>query len=198
MRRLAVGQHVDVEGPLLARTRARVESCSVDGAVVLGLAAAPPHPVAAQPVTVAFTGPGGLFRVAGHATAVGGAPDLLRVAPAGELERVQRRDHVRADAVRPATVALAGGEHVDTWTLNVSAGGVLMAGPASLRVGDTVWVRLRLSDGHPPIAVEGRVARETREGFRAVRIEAILDADREMLVRFVFEREREARKTRNG
>jgi hypothetical protein len=197
MRRLTIGQHVDVEGSSLARTRARVEERDEE-AIVLGLAVVPPEPLRAQPVTIAFTAEGGLFRVAGDAEPADGARDLLRVLPAGELERLQRREHVRAEAVRPATVEFGPGEAIDTWTLNVSAGGVLLAGPARLRVGDSVWVRLRLRDGTPPIAVEGRVARETPEGFRAVRIEAILQQDREMLVRYVFQREREARRTRDG
>jgi hypothetical protein len=195
MKRLALGQHVQVEGASLPRTRARVESREGD-AVLLGLAVPPPAPLCAQPVTIAFTGHGGLFRIAGLGEPAGG--DLLRVIGAGELERHQRREHVRAPAVRPATVELEGGEAVETWTLNVSAGGVLLAGPARLRIGDTVWVQLRLRDDAPPIALSGRVARETAEGFRAVRIEAIVREDQEMLVRYVFEREREARRTRDG
>jgi PilZ domain len=192
VKRLAPGQRVTVEGPHSGRASLCVERVAVDGVVLAPLVPPERPALSREPVTVAFTAPGGVYRVAGVATPEPGGGDRLRVLAVGELEREQRREWARVDIVRPAAVE-AGDGTVATWTLNVSAGGLLLAGPGALRVGDTVWVRLRLHEEAPPITAQGRIARETVEGYKAVLIEEIRSQDRELVVRFVFDRERHAR-----
>ena len=86
----------------------------------------------------------------------------------------------------------------DAITRNVSGGGLLIAGAAGLRLGDSAWVAIDLEDGTPPIEVLVTVAREELDGTRGVRIASISSRDEQRLVRFSFDRERRARIVRDA
>jgi c-di-GMP-binding flagellar brake protein YcgR len=76
-----------------------------------------------------------------------------------------------------------------TYTLDVSGGGLLVAGIGPADDGDEVVVTVKLPD-REPLRVNGRVARRTAEGHAGLVLEDISDADREELVRWIFERQR--------
>jgi c-di-GMP-binding flagellar brake protein YcgR len=126
--------------------------------------------------------------------------DLLRVALAGDCERIQRREWVRVDAVVPVHVkvldepALGG----DTVTLNLSGGGVLLRDPWHLPLGLDVRLALVLPESEAPVGALGRVVREVAADQKGVRIDDMGRDDEERLVRFVRERERAALKMASG
>ncbi|HET6551820.1 MAG TPA: PilZ domain-containing protein, partial [Solirubrobacter sp.] len=68
-----------------------------------------------------------------------------------------RRRLTRAPIARPVVVRRDLGEQ-RTFALDVSSGGVLLAGPADLTVGEVLDVRVDLGE---PVGGRGRVVRET-------------------------------------
>jgi c-di-GMP-binding flagellar brake protein YcgR len=79
---------------------------------------------------------------------------------------------------------------VQSFTVDVSGGGLLLAGPDSLAIGDELSFRLTLTPGVTPVTGSGRVVRIDARGRRAVEFEKISDLDRRRLVRFIFECQR--------
>jgi c-di-GMP-binding flagellar brake protein YcgR len=150
--------------------------------------------------------------------AVGGQARVMRVGPAGEsglrfermtpadrelladfvLERgtaedtPHRRAYPRVAASRSVRVA-AGDPDVPpavTHTLDVSGGGMLLAGPAYLPVGARVWTSVDLEDGEPPIRAAGRIVREGAGGSRGMAFDQIAAHDRSRLVALCMPRRR--------
>jgi c-di-GMP-binding flagellar brake protein YcgR len=194
-----IKQHVSLVVPALEEGRplsARVEDVTEDS-ITLGLFVAPSWPeggVEGAAVQIEFTSPRGVHQLEGAVDAVAG--DLVRVR-AADTRVVQRRDDVRAEAMVPATLRVGGdgeGPRVGTYTLDVSGGGFLIAGPDALAVGDRAQIALRLPDDAEPVDVLVTVVRETERGLLGVRIDAISPADERRLVRFVFDRQRQARR----
>lgn len=125
--------------------------------------------------------------------------DLVRFRVLDTLEVVQRREHVRVRAARPVLVAVEDRPPIDTFAVDVSGGGMLLAGPDTLEPEDRVRFVLRVESGSPPIEGAGRVVRAADGGRRAIVFEGISGQDRERLIHFVFDRERAARRvTRDG
>ena len=126
---------------------------------------------------------------------------LVRVHPEGPEDVVQRRDYLRVDAyltvrARIADDAPAPAEPLETTTLNVSAGGMLLRDPFDLPPGTDLELEVELGpvpDGSS-IQMLGRVVRAEGPEVKGVRIVSIAPADRERLVRYVTAREREALK----
>jgi hypothetical protein len=82
-------------------------------------------------------------------------------------------------------LAVAGedpGAEQRTFAMDVGVGGLLLAGPSDLAVGEILDLRLDLDQ---PIGARARVVRETPDGMKGVAFEAIADADRDRLERFV-------------
>ena len=119
----------------------------------------------------------------------------------------QRRSYLRV----PATVPVAilgqpfGVAERDMWTVDVSAGGVLLGGLDAGGPGDRVRLRLVLPRGEPELA--GRViagaaiVRVTAQGLRAARLEVLAAEDRERIAAYVAGRQRvllEARREQGG
>jgi hypothetical protein len=151
-----------------------------------------PKSIDGTPATIEFPGRAGLYRASG--TVERGDAGALRFALTGALERIQRREWARAETTRPAQLRRmedGGDGAIDTWTLDLSAGGARLAGPKGLQIGDRIVLRIRLDDVRE-IAVEAvaEVARETEDGHIGVRIEEITETDRQQLVKFVFEQQR--------
>jgi hypothetical protein len=191
---LLPGQRLTLDAKGLGRRTATVERVEA-GRVLLALLTDEPLPRAIEgaAATIEFPGRAGLYR----ATGTIGLADrgFAHFHLTGTLERLQRREWARAEAVRPAKVEPVGDpEHaIETWTLDLSAGGVRLAGPKGLEVGTRIALRIRLDDQREVVVqATAEVARETDAGHVGVRIEEIAEADRERLVRFVFEQQRQA------
>jgi c-di-GMP-binding flagellar brake protein YcgR len=194
-----IKQHVSLVVPALGEGRplsARVEDVTEDS-ITLGLFAAPAWPdggVEGAAAHIEFTSPRGVHQLEGAVDAVAG--DLVRLAVT-EQRLVQRRDDVRVEAMVPVAVRRPeqGASRLATYTLDVSGGGFLIAGPDTLAVGERVQLALKLPDDpEPPLDVLVTVVRETGDGLRGVTIDAISPHDERRLVRFVFDRQRFARR----
>lgn len=175
---------------------ARVEAADSDH-LTLVLTAAPGE-LRDRTGVVEYTSPRGVHRLTGTIEP-DGSPDVVRVRREAD-DVVQRRDFARVDAALPVTVTVSdpirGAAH--TTSLNVSAGGLLVADPLGLPAGAAVEVKLELSAGSAPVLARGRILHEVGDGAKGVQIEQIAREDRERLVRFVIERERLARRIARG
>ncbi|HEY8638084.1 MAG TPA: PilZ domain-containing protein [Solirubrobacteraceae bacterium] len=100
--------------------------------------------------------------------------------PAGE-----RRSASRAAIVRPVLLRRGdpAAEPTRTFAVDISAAGIMLAGPADLTVGERTWMRVEL-DG-ATIDGEGVVVRETEQGYKGVRFETVAPADRSALVAYL-------------
>lgn len=122
-------------------------------------------------------------------------PDLLRIADPRSIEILQQREFVRVQTARP--VALSSPRdalHIETYTVDLSGSGFMLAGPDSLKVGYEISFRLSLGEDVLPIAGKGMVVRIDRRGRPAVAIDELSDLDRRRLVRFIFDCQRVERR----
>ncbi len=182
---------------------------TADGARALRLAPEPPigsrflHRRAANLVLDGEAPePGVLLAVPGRDGGVD--PERLQFLP--EALRSQRRDYVRVPATVPLSVLGTpfGVPEADLWTVDVSAGGVLVGGLDAGGPGDRLRLRLALPDettSQPPTALTAGAAivRVTTEGLRAVRLDLLDAVGRERIVAYVAARQRallQARKER--
>ncbi len=118
-------------------------------------------------------------------------PDLVRLVAPRSVEVLQEREFVRIRSARPVLVYGArNSPQVQSFTVDVSGGGLLLAGAGGLAVGDELSFRLTLTPGVTPVTGRGRVVRNDREGRSAVEFTSISDLDRRRLVRFIFECQR--------
>jgi hypothetical protein len=109
------------------------------------------------------------------------------------IEVEQRRRFVRVRVSRPVRLArTADGSVSHTFSLDLSGGGVLLAGP-DLKPGEHVSFHLRLEAGTEPIEGYARVVRAVGSGHPAITFDSIKPADRERLIHFIFDCERRAR-----
>lgn len=194
------GQGVSVELDGLGSHHARVDSVDGDEVRLVLLAREPLAPGPPLTATLEYTYERGVCRWAGTVERLGLAGlRFAAAAAAAEPERDQRREFVRVDLSRPAIVALGGprGPRLATWTVEVSAAGVLLAGSGA-GPDEVLWLSLRLGEGEEPIEVLGRLVRVTDEGHHAVRFDTIAAADRERLVRHLSEVQRRALRVRGG
>lgn len=161
-----------------------------------------------RPLTVAqlrdmvleCSGPRGRLRLRGEFTqADPGDPDVLRLTSPHSVEVLQERRYVRIEASRPVIVYTAAepgrsGERVESDTVDLSGGGMMLSNAHGLGVGEMLNFRLSLADGELPITGVARVVRADRNGRRAVNFEDISDLDRRRLVRFIFQIQRTERR----
>jgi hypothetical protein len=106
----------------------------------------------------------------------------------------QRRQHERAPAVLPVTVVPVHAELPPArgLTLDVSAGGVQLRGPARLASGSELLLHLELPNEDLPIPAKGEVVRASADGLIGVRLDSMREADRELVLRWVAEQGRRA------
>lgn len=111
----------------------------------------------------------------------------------------QRREHVRVAARVPGLVARRDGEHgpLHTYTLDVSGGGLLLAGAGPADLGAPVSVTVKLPD-RDPLVTDARIARRSDGGHVGLVFEGMDERDREALVRWIFERQRLERAAARG
>lgn len=123
-------------------------------------------------------------------------PDLVRMTSPRSIEVLQERSYVRIESARPVIVYTQGGSgaQIQSFTIDVSGGGFLLACPDTLKVGEEVRFRLTLTPGVIPITGTARVARITARGQAGLAFETISDLDRRRLVRFIFESQRDERR----
>jgi hypothetical protein len=118
-------------------------------------------------------------------TGVGG----LRLRPAGEPMRVQRREFVRVPAELSAAIIGDGGR-LTARTLDLSIGGMLLAAPAdALALHDVV--RFALDLGDVSIRGDGVVVRGTADGTRAIHFNELQGRVERAISRYVARRQRE-------
>ena len=146
-------------------------------------------------LVIEFVAPQGRVRLTGTATLADPAdPDVVRIEHPRSIEVLQEREYVRIKIARPALVY---GAHdqipIQSFTVDLSGGGFLLAGPATLKIGDEVRFQLNLTPGELVIAGTGRVVRVDPKGHRAVAFESISEVDRRRLIRFIFDCQRSER-----
>lgn len=141
-------------------------------------------------VVLESANPRGLVRMQGRAERVDSG--LVRFWVDGSPEVVQRREFVRVAAAQRVTLDAPSGRQVDTHSVNVSGGGMLVAGPNTLDLDAEVTFRLHLRDDEPPVEGVGRVVRAAEDPQRAIVFEIISQADRDRLIHFIFDRQRVA------
>ncbi|HEX4465992.1 MAG TPA: PilZ domain-containing protein [Solirubrobacteraceae bacterium] len=134
----------------------------------------------------------GRVRLCGAAAVVDPAePGVLCIEDPRSVEVLQQREYVRIQAARPVVVYRSGDAmEVQSYTIDVSGGGFLLAGPETLKPGSEVSFRLSVDKGGTPIRGKGRVVRADDFGRLAVVFSEIADADRSRLVHFIFECQR--------
>ena len=168
---------------------------SGDGVLRLVYLLAPQRPLTAgdEPPVLEWSSARGIVRLAGKV--VWEATDLVRFEVADMIDLQQRREHVRVHAPRPVVLEFEQQDReLGTFAIDLSGGGVLLAGPDTLEVGDQLRFRLLLDGNAPAIEGNGQVVRYGPGGYRALAFSDVSEADRERLIRFIFEFERAARR----
>jgi c-di-GMP-binding flagellar brake protein YcgR len=107
----------------------------------------------------------------------------------------QQREFVRLKANRPVLVYRGKDrEPVQTYAVELAGGGLLLAGPDVLQVGEEIEFQLTLDPDSEPIMGMGRVVRSDVKGRRAITFTDMTDLNRRRVVRFIFARERAERR----
>jgi|SRR5271166_2987225 len=122
-------------------------------------------------------------------------PDLLRMLAPRSIDVLQQRSYVRIHAARPVVVYCgADGGQIQSFTVDVSGGGLLLAGPDTLAIGQEIRFQLSITPGEQPVSGTATVVRIDNMGRRAVAFDTISDHDRRRLVRFIFQCQRAERR----
>ena len=144
-----------------------------------------------EPLVLEYVTARGVVRFEGQAVLQ--ERDLVRFEVSAAPEITQRREFVRVPLVQsvvlggePGTVRLNGK------ALDLSGGGMLLSGADDLEPDSLVRFSLKLGGDAPEIEGRARVVRADHEGRRALVFEQISQRDRQRLIHFVFERQREA------
>ena len=142
-----------------------------------------------------FVGPRGRVRLSGHhhdRESRGAGRPAHRPAT---LDRGAPGTRVRAHHVHAPCIVYGGPDQipVQSYTVDVSGGGFLLAGPDSLKIGEEVEFQLTLTPGVLVISGKGKVVRVDSRQRRAVAFTQISELDRRRLIRFIFECQRDER-----
>ncbi len=142
-----------------------------------------------------FVAPQGRVRLSGTVTVEDPSdPDVLRIESPRSIEVLQEREYVRIMSARPAIVYSGRGRSAtESYTVDLSGGGFLLAGPDTLKIGEEVQFQITLTPGVLLISGTGEVVRVDRQGRRAVAFKSISELDRRRLIRFIFECQRAER-----
>jgi len=121
--------------------------------------------------------------------------DLLRFSDLYSIEVLQQREFVRVKANRPVLVYVGRDRMpIQSYAVDLSGGGLLLAGPDVLEIGEDIEFQLTLTSGSPPIEGVGTVVRSDVQGRRAISFSVLSDANRRRLVRFIFNVQRAERR----
>jgi c-di-GMP-binding flagellar brake protein YcgR len=128
-----------------------------------------------------------------HGQAVLQERDLVRFEVSTQPEVTQRREFVRVPSVHNVVLGdEPGALKINGKAIDLSGGGMLLTGAAGLEPDSVVRFTLKLGVGGGEIEGQARVVRSDDEGRRALVFEEITEDDRQRLIHFVFERQREA------
>lgn len=123
---------------------------------------------------------------------------LFYLTPPTEVQRVQRREHVRERCLLDVEFVISGNDNSATQrkhatAVSISCGGLLLVYEGRVEVGDPVEVSVRLPQGGPPLQVSGTVVRTEpfsrlgRELSRvAVRLVDLKASDERKILQFVM------------
>jgi hypothetical protein len=140
-----------------------------------------------------FTTPRGRVRLRGEATLED--RELVRFREVSSIEQIQEREYVRIQSTRPVLVISGSSQGtIQTFSVDLSGGGMLLAGPSTLKVGEQIQFRLTTVQGGTPITGVGSVVRTDSQGRRAICFDEIGEGDHRRLVRFIFECQRVERR----
>jgi hypothetical protein len=114
---------------------------------------------------------------------------LLRIDDATMIEAIQERAYVRIEADCPIAINV-GRERVETRTVDLSGGGLLLDGPNRFDLGEELEFELTLVSGSLPVIGSARVTRIDGEGRPAIQFTSISFSDRWRIVRFTLESQR--------
>ncbi len=148
-------------------------------------------------LTLESSGGQGILRSPGYAEHIG--PNLLRFVVDKSAALVQRREFVRVIAAQQVLLEREDGTLLlDTLTINISGGGMLITVPEqeTLPTGDIYFTVSLGLEGHVGDEATGiaRVVRTKDPGQAAVDFCAISYTDQERLIRFLLERQRVAQR----
>jgi hypothetical protein len=149
------------------------------------------------PALLEYTSMRGVIRLRGEA--VFEDRNVIRFQAEGDADVMQRRAFVRVHVPQP--VSLDDDEetiHRQAHTVDLSGGGMLLAGAEVFESGQTVHFSMQLGGQQSPIEGLARVVRATEDGKRALVFEMIDERDRQRLIRFVFACMRTARAKTRG
>jgi PilZ domain len=144
-----------------------------------------------ETMVLLFNNAHGRIRLSGEFSVDPSDPELLRLRNPRSIEVLQQREYVRIKAARPVVVYRVGDRmELPSYTVDLSGGGLLLAGPETLECGDEVQFTITIQPGQPPVTGKGRVVRKDGHGRGGVIFEDISELDRRRLVRFIFECQR--------
>jgi hypothetical protein len=140
-----------------------------------------------------YTSPRGRVRLRGAVTIED--RELVRFRELQTPETIQQREYVRVQSTRPVLVITGSSQGtIQTYSVDLSGGGMLLAGPSTLKVGEQVQFRLTTAKGAPPINGVATVVRTDTQGRRALCFDEIAEGEHRRLVRFIFECQRAERR----
>jgi c-di-GMP-binding flagellar brake protein YcgR len=103
------------------------------------------------------------------------------------------------EAYAPLTITTREGtpRTLETNSIDLSAGGMLIADPVEIPAETVIDIQIKLDPGTPLRAV-GRVIRNTGDKKTAVQMVEISQSDRQQLMRYITERQRAALRVAGG
>jgi hypothetical protein len=149
-----------------------------------------------QLIVLEISGGKGLTRLGGAVTAED--RELLRFRNLRPIDVVQRREYVRVQTSRQVLVTIGGSAAaIETRSVDLSGGGMLLSGLEHVRVGERIGFRLLTEpDGQSgsQITGTGKVVRSNPGGRCAIEFDSISEGDRRRLIKFLFDCQREERR----
>lgn len=137
-----------------------------------------------------YANPCGRVRFTGTATIERVCEDtLLRIDDATMIEVTQERAYARVEVDCPVAISVDG-KRLETRTVDLSGGGLLLDGSYQFELGQELEFELSLMPGSPPVAGSAKVTRIDGEGRPAIQFTSISFFDRWRLVRFTLESQR--------
>ncbi len=134
----------------------------------------------------------GLVRLRGSVDRVD--QDLVRFRPLGDPELIQRREFVRVVAPQRVKLDDLTGLVVDTHSVNLSGGGMLISAKPPLPIASETELQFSLDLGpkQTPVVGMAKVVRVEEDYQLGIVFTEISDVDRDRLIRFIFDRQRRA------
>jgi hypothetical protein len=143
-------------------------------------------------IVLEFNSRNGRIRLTGNATLDPDDREVVRIGRPSAVEVAQERQAFRITTARPVLLYVGPSRmEVQSFTVDISGGGFLLAGPDWLKVGEEIQFLLTLTPGALVISGTCKVVRIDSHGHRAVVFEEVSELDRRRTVRFIFETQRE-------